>query len=170
MSDVSERAEAMLAKITERGRGWEVRHEHGELTRVVHSGEWEGSLSQCCDCGVEAGYPNDADAEFIAAAPDLVRDLLAEVKRLESQHASYKTFISECGSDEGAYCEGWAHGYEASRWRMHKYLDEHGIESVDALVGALQAKIDAVRSALWDTDGYMDHEVVAFAREALGEP
>src|SRR5699024_694537 len=64
----------------ERGYGWETRHEFKELTRVVHPGEWEGSLAKCCDCGVEAGYPNPADAEFIADAPALVADLLAALR------------------------------------------------------------------------------------------
>lgn len=76
MTDIRARAEQLLNFATERGRGWETRTERGELTRVVHSGEWEGSLARCCDCNVEAGFPNHDDAEFIAAAPGLVRDLL----------------------------------------------------------------------------------------------
>lgn len=85
MTDIRACAEQLLNFATERGRGWETRTERGELTRVVHSGEWEGSLARCCDCNVEAGFPNHADAEFIAAAPGLVRDLLDALTEAQAE-------------------------------------------------------------------------------------
>lgn len=109
MTDIRARAEQLLNFATERGRGWETRTERGELTRVVHSGEWEGSLARCCDCNVEAGFPNHYDAEFIAAAPGLVRDLLDALTEAEEARAAIRELHrpAEHYSAVCAECDTW---------------------------------------------------------------
>lgn len=172
MSDVSERAEAMLAKIAP--GPW-------ELTPPDPAGfpgdYWsigtraDGLLERVnVSCPNPHAHPGlataEADARFIAAAPDLVAGLLAERDAALSEYESYRAFISECGSDEGAYCEGWAHGYELAHHRLDKYLDERGVESVAELVDALQAKIDAARAIC---DLYPGMARIFALDDALGE-
>lgn len=90
-TDVVQRARQALDGITENGRGWETREREKNITRVVHSGEWEGSLTRCCDCPVEAGFHSDADAEFVASAPDLVRELADELEQLRRENHVLRT-------------------------------------------------------------------------------
>ncbi len=83
--DIIERAKQALEGVTQ-GR-WETRSDYNEPTRVVHSGEAEWSLFVCCDCQVEAGAINDADATFVSAARSLVPALVAELEAAREELA-----------------------------------------------------------------------------------
>ncbi|OBC12162.1 hypothetical protein A5788_22250 [Gordonia sp. 852002-50816_SCH5313054-c] len=80
MSDIVERAERLLAGITPGPWWWT-----NELRQRLIAGGSEDDLSDAREIVRCAAllHPDKADAEFIAAAPQLVADLLAEVKRLE---------------------------------------------------------------------------------------
>lgn len=83
-TDIVQRAQAALAGITP--GPWKIdEHDESALTSIVsvaddRLGGW-----------VEVARSLGDDARFIAAAPDLVRELLAEVEKLRSEHTWPKT-------------------------------------------------------------------------------
>lgn len=94
MSDLTDRAEQLLAGITPGPWAWV--HDGDVLTSnsgKVLGGVWYNDNS----AGI---FADDADAAFIAAAPTLVADLLAEVKRLvnevDERQGEINTIIEHC--------------------------------------------------------------------------
>jgi hypothetical protein len=95
MTDLTERAKASLEGITEgRWRAVNVGNIHWGVTH----GEYNFPTVVKAQCGYDGfgSGSSQVNAEFIAAAPDLVRELVAEVERLRAREesvaeASYRT-------------------------------------------------------------------------------
>lgn len=92
MSDITDRARGLLDRITP-GQ-WEIDQQDSYHDVWAADGEQIVQIVASFDPS-----PTLEDAEFIAAAPDLVRGLLAEVERLTRQR------------------DGWRHFFEAQRQR-----------------------------------------------------
>ncbi|WP_165803292.1 hypothetical protein [Mycobacteroides abscessus] len=90
MSELVDRAKASLEGVT--GGPWETRPgATGDPTTTsasVHSGH--RSILVSSD-GYHYGYADKADARFIAAARQLVPELIAEVERLQAESAHWKS-------------------------------------------------------------------------------
>lgn len=112
---VVQEAEALLEKITPGPWAWEWIAEKSNEWAVgqafdgngnpiegqVPEGEWveETVIERRTLVGMnESGHANAADAEFIAAAPRLVRALLAEQHRLEAENRSLRESLDGCMS------------------------------------------------------------------------
>jgi hypothetical protein len=78
--DIIAKAEALLANATP-GK-WAARHDGDHYDAITtDAGELDGPVYGYQG---DVGFNRPADAEFIAAAPELVRELMAEVKRLRA--------------------------------------------------------------------------------------
>jgi hypothetical protein len=82
--DIVAKAEALMANVTPWAWAWEelngteglsLGNDEAFVIQAQHMDEWS--------CTIDV---KDADAAFIAAAPQLVRDLVAEVKRLRGDN------------------------------------------------------------------------------------
>jgi hypothetical protein len=159
---VSERAEAMLAKITP--GPW-------ELTPPDPAGfpgdYWsigtraDGLLERVnVSCPNPHAHPGlataEADARFIAAAPQLVRDLLAEVRR-----QPFDEIARDAARDGGrVYVDDLV---LIGRDALDRIERDRGEQTIRA--DALQAKIDEVRSLHHKVQGCDDWDCCAFCVE-----
>lgn len=92
MTDILTRAKDALNGITE--GPWSVEYKHGD-TRLIQNGE-----CTMCDMTYYPWTPDNLrDWEFFAAAPDLVRDLMAEVTRLRKDAIKDKARVEELEAD-----------------------------------------------------------------------
>ncbi|MDM2418433.1 Bacteriophage protein [Mycobacteroides abscessus subsp. massiliense] len=85
MSELVDRAKASLEGVTPGPWRHEIGEEHGE---TVHFVQWGVESSVGIFTGNYGGA--STDAEFIAAARQLVPELIAEVKRLEAERVHWK--------------------------------------------------------------------------------
>ncbi|QFG14136.1 hypothetical protein I5G97_gp017 [Mycobacterium phage Curiosium] len=97
MTDVVERAEAMLGAITP-GEWRSYAYEHGKNEAFVSSAQ-----GPVCYVGARLMSDTSArlDAEFIASARNLVPELVAEVKRLREQVAAVNELAGVMKAEHG---------------------------------------------------------------------
>ena len=100
--DITTRAKALLEGITK--GGWAQSRYPGESHTIRTSD----------DCIIAEGWGNrPGDAAFIAAAPNLVRELVEEVERLENETENLEAHNEELQQQaENAYSHGYRLGSE----------------------------------------------------------
>jgi hypothetical protein len=82
MTDITERAARLLANVTPGPWEWGADNQHMMVRHSKHDVTWVIDVEYEHHGGGGTLEVSPADAAFIAAAPDLVRELLAEVTRL----------------------------------------------------------------------------------------
>ncbi|WKW86081.1 hypothetical protein SEA_JONJAMES_107 [Gordonia Phage JonJames] len=71
--------------------------------------------------------------------PDLDRDIEEIKKDLVELYGKYR-FIVEVGAEEGAYCEGWADGWNGAYHRIIKFIEDRGAPSLMAVLEDIERR------------------------------